>query len=71
MLKRTGQSVIEYAVFVNRAWRIVALHPDLGPGRLLWPIWSAVAVVEAAGGWIARTGLRLDDQLQPEPAVVL
>ena len=66
-----GMRVTIDAVFVNRAWQIVALHPDLGPGRLLRPIWPAAAVVEAAGGWIAKTGLHLGDQLQPEPTVAL
>ena len=52
------------AVFVDRAWRVVAMRPHLRPGRLLWPVFNAWGVVELADGTLDRAGLLVGDQLR-------
>lgn len=51
------------AIFVDHAWHVVALKPDLHPGQVMWPVWKAWAVIEAAAGTIARTGIGIGDPL--------
>lgn len=55
------------AVFVDRAWRVVALKGRLGPGRVIWPVRRAWGVVELAAGAVERVGLQLGDQLEVVP----
>ena len=50
-------------VFVDRGWNVVALHCNLGPGRLIAPVRGAWGVVETASGRAAQTGLRVGDRL--------
>lgn len=50
-------------LFVDRAWRIVALRPRLRPWRWLLPVGGAWATIEMASGTIARADLHLGDQL--------
>ncbi|MBI3322007.1 MAG: DUF192 domain-containing protein [Candidatus Omnitrophica bacterium] len=52
------------AIFVDRAWRVVAVRAHLGPGRLLLPVWGAWGVIEAACGTVERVGLNVGDRLQ-------
>ncbi len=52
------------AVFVDRGWRVVALKPHLGSGKLAGPIRKAWGVVELSAGAAARAGLAVGDQLQ-------
>ena len=54
------------AIFVDAAWRVVALKPGLGPWRVVPPIWSAWGTIELAQGTIGRTGLRIGDPLHLE-----
>ena len=51
------------AVFVDAGWRVVALHPTLGPWRMTPWVRAAASVVELPCGGIARTGLALGDHL--------
>jgi len=51
------------AVFVDRAFRVVALREDLSPGRIVSPVWKAWGVVEMAAGSLARVRLAVGDQL--------
>jgi len=51
------------AVFVDRAWQVVAVRGPLAPGRIVWPVRGAWGVVEVAEGTLARTGLGVGDQL--------
>ena len=52
------------AVFVDRAWRVVAKHSHLRPGRLMFPVIGAWGVVELADGTLDRADLLIGDQLQ-------
>ena len=52
------------AVFVDRAWRVVAMRPHLRPGRLVLPVFGAWGVVELADGALERAGLIMGDQLE-------
>ena len=52
------------AIFVDRAWRVVALHPGVQPGSIGLPVWRAWGVIEASAGTIQGAGVELGDQLQ-------
>ena len=52
------------AVFVDQAWRVVALRENLRPGRLVFPVWGASSVIELAQGTIGRAELKIGDQLR-------
>lgn len=51
------------AVFVDRAWRVVALRANLCPGRIVLPVWGAWGAIEVAHGVLARAGLKVGDHL--------
>ena len=57
------------AVFIDRAWRVVAIHPHLGPGRFVWPVFRAWGVAEFTDGALERAGLLVGDQLQLTPMI--
>ena len=52
------------AVFIDAGWRVVALRPSLGPGRVVCPVWTAWGVVELGAGEAERLGVRVGDQLR-------
>ncbi len=52
------------AIFIDRAWRIVALRPGLAPGKIVLPILGAWGVIEVAEDFIAHQGLKKDDLLE-------
>jgi len=52
------------AIFVDRAWRVVALREALPPGWVGPPVWRADAVIEAACGTIQQAELEVGNQLQ-------
>ena len=56
------------AVFVDRAWRVVAMRSRLVPGRLIFPVVGAWGVIELADGTVGRAGLIVGDQLELTPA---
>ena len=51
-------------VFLDRHLRIKSLVEDVKPGRIVWPRWGAVSVIEMKSGSIRRAGLHVGDQLQ-------
>jgi len=57
------------AVFVDRGWRVVALRPEVRPGRLVPPVWSAWGVVETPSGTIAKSRVAMGDQLNVHPPI--
>ena len=52
------------AIFVDRAWRVVALRQHVPPGRIILPVWGAWGVIELAQGTLARLGLQVGDPLR-------
>jgi len=50
-------------MFIDQAWRVVALNPSVPPGRLLGPIRSAWGTIEMASGAIQRCQLNVGEQL--------
>lgn len=65
-----GMRICIDACFVDRKWQVVALYPRLSPGRIVWFVRGAAAVVEMAEGAITRSGLRVGDELhlvKPQP----
>ena len=56
------------AIFVDQRWRVVALRPQLRPGRLVFPVWGAWGVVEMAPGTLDRVPLQVGDQLNLLPS---
>jgi hypothetical protein len=52
------------AIFVDRAWRVVALRQRLQPNSIGLPVWGAWGVIEASAGTIQAAGLEPGDQLQ-------
>ena len=59
-----GMRFVIDAVFVDRAWRVVAMRPHLRPGRILFPVVGAWGVIECAEGTLDRAGLGIGDQLE-------
>ena len=55
-------------IFVDQRWRVVALRPQLRPGRLVFPVWGAWGVVEMAPGTLERVPLQVGDQLNLLPS---
>lgn len=51
-------------LFVDRAFRVVAVRSHLQPWRLAGPVPGAWAVVETACGTLARLGVQVGDELQ-------
>ena len=51
------------AIFVDRAWSVVALLRAVGPGRLIPPVRNAWAVVEVREGTVAECRLNIGDRL--------
>ena len=50
------------AIFVDRDWRVVALH-SVRPGRMMLPVRKAWGVVETPAGTIAQTRVAIGDRL--------
>ena len=50
------------ALFVDRAWRVVAVHRGLKPWRFVAPVWGACGVVEVRSGVLEEAGVRVGDQ---------
>lgn len=50
-------------VFLDREMKVKALVEDVRPGRMVWPRWGAVSVIEMKSGSIRRSGLRVGDRL--------
>ena len=59
-----GMRCVIDVVFVDRAWRIVRLVPQMGPWRMSPWIFRAWAVIELAAGSIQRAGLSVGQQLR-------
>ena len=55
------------AMFVDRAWGVVAIHHALPPWRFTWVAWKAHAVIELPAGTVERAGIRVGDHLIVEP----
>jgi len=55
------------AIFVDRAWRVVAIRKSLAPWRMTPIVLRAQAVVELPAGTVARARLVVGDQLVVEP----
>lgn len=61
------------AVFLDRHGKVLALKPDVRPGRLAWGPWHGlvlpwmVQVLELPAGTLAPTGLAVGQVLQLHP----
>ena len=51
-------------IFMDRAWRVVALKLAVPPWRIVGPMWRAWGVVEVAAGTIQHAGVQCGDQLR-------
>lgn len=56
------------AVFVDRAWRVVALYERLRPWRLTRLVLNAWAVIELPAGTVLKAGVAQGDRLHVQPA---
>ena len=56
------------AVFVDRAWAVVAIWNSLPPWRMTPFVWRAQAVIELPAGTVGRTHLAVGDRVVVEPA---
>jgi uncharacterized membrane protein (UPF0127 family) len=54
-------------IFVDRAFRVIRLAPEVPPWRVLWGGWKASSVIELPGGTIARTKTEPGDILECPP----
>lgn len=54
--------------FLDPAGRVVAVYPDLGPGRASRTHRSARSALELPAGTLAATGTAVGDELLVEPA---
>lgn len=55
-------------VYVDRAYRVVRLAPELRPNRIGPLVLKARDVIELPAGTVAATGTQVGDQLVVEPA---
>lgn len=56
-------------IFVDREWRVVALRPNVSPGKVLLPVAGASSVIELAGGSLRGLKIEKGDQLVLEPYI--
>lgn len=57
-------------VFLDRAWRVVALRSNIKPGRILAPVFRACSVIELPSGTLQALPIHVGDRLAiEEPAV--
>lgn len=50
-------------VFLDRQMVVRSVIADVAPGRMVWPQWRAVSVVEMRAGRAKELGLKLGDEL--------
>lgn len=50
-------------IFVDAGLKIKALVPNVGPGKMVWPIWGAKSVIEVQAGMIEKMNLKVGDEL--------
>jgi len=55
------------AIFVDRAWGVVAIARSLPPWRMTAPVWRASAVIELPAGTVDRARVAVGDRLVVEP----
>ena len=58
------------ALFVDRAWRVVAVRRGITPWRIVPPVWRAWGVVEARCGALEEAEVQAGDQCQLRPAAM-
>lgn len=50
-------------IFVDSQLKVVALHSEVEPGRMIWPQWSARSVIEVPAGFIKSKKIQLGESL--------
>jgi len=50
-------------IFVDSNLQVKALVPNVQPGKMIWPIWSAKSVIEVKAGVLSQLNLQVGDQL--------
>lgn len=50
-------------VFLDKKMRVKAIHSNVAPFRLVWPVWGARSVIEFPAGKAQELGLVLGEQL--------
>ena len=50
-------------VFVDRSLRVRKTYQNVGPGRLIWPVWSASSVIELPAGFLDQHPFKKGEQL--------
>ncbi|MGZ5279633.1 MAG: DUF192 domain-containing protein [Pseudobdellovibrionaceae bacterium] len=50
-------------IFVDSKLQVKALIPNVQPGKMIWPIWSAKSVIEVKAGVLSQLNLQVGDQL--------
>ena len=51
-------------IFVDRAWHVVALRRNVGPGQVLWPVLGASSVIELSAGVLEGINIERGHQLK-------
>jgi uncharacterized membrane protein (UPF0127 family) len=51
-------------VFLDKLDKVLAIHPDLAPGRLALSVVGATSVVELPAGTVEKVGLRVGDHVE-------
>lgn len=50
-------------VFLDRTLKVKAIHKDVKPWRLIFPVWGATSVIEMAAGAATHHAINVGDQL--------
>jgi uncharacterized membrane protein (UPF0127 family) len=50
-------------IFLDSDMKIVSLVPQVGPGRMVWPQFRALSVIEIAGGQLEKLSLKVGEEL--------
>ena len=51
-------------VFLDHAWKVIAVRRDMRPFRMTRLFWNAAAVLELQSGTVDSTGTQVDDVIQ-------
>lgn len=50
-------------VFLDKTLKVKAVHSEVSPWKLVFPVWGAISVIEMSSGRAADLGIKVGDQL--------
>lgn len=56
-------------IFLNRKMEVTRTIPNVKPGRLIWPVWSASSVIELASGFLETRPLKIGERVHVDTSL--